>query len=336
MLNVPEAAAGRRLKCPHCASKFSAPAFAPPKTSAGPGSSRFAASGGPGSSGSIELPTLGLNDGSSGTVELPLGRGGFDLDLPTSSGPLRDTFDLPMFAEDTPRKPGKAATPAAPSPADVLALFQDEPKSARKPKGAEARAKARRCTSCSNVVPAGMSLCSRCGLDLDTGQRIAPLDIIEEAEMPDAYRPAVPPMGVLFVGSLAAAGFMLLSFASLIAWTKGMAGVQFLLLIWMFGIYGATQFVRRKSIRPLFTAVSLAAGIGAVFLILMPIYDANMQTSAPPARPHEMFDPDAPDIRPLTDHLDLNKISLGIVSLLGYAAFGIYLNTPGLRRQFKK
>ena len=68
-------------------------------------------------------------------------------------------------------RPDQAPAPAA----DVLALFQDEPKTNRKPKGAEARAKARRCPDCGGVVGVGMSLCNTCGLDLDTGQRtVAP------------------------------------------------------------------------------------------------------------------------------------------------------------------
>ena len=344
VLNVPEAASGRRLKCPHCSSKFQAPSFDPGGSAiAGPSpaSSLFPTGRGPGSSGSVELPTLTAQDASSGSVELPRAakaKGGYDFDLPTSAGPLRETFDLPLLSDGPSAKPSPAARPEAPAVADVLGLFQDEPKSNRKPRGAEARANPRRCTSCSNVVPAGMSLCSRCGLDLDTGRRVAPLEIVEEAEIPESYRPAMPPLGLLFVGSVTAAGFLLLSLASLIAWSKGMDGVQYLMMIWMFGLYASIQFLRRKTMRPLFVALSLAAAIGGVSLIVMPIYDANMAVAAPPInpRPTEPIDPDAPDIRPLTEHLDLNKITLGIGCLLTYAALGVYLNTPGLRRHFRK
>jgi len=343
VLNVPEAAAGRRLKCPHCAAKFTAPAPGPGEsavTGQGPASSLFPTGRGPGSSGSVDLP--GRPQGSSGTVEIPFSRGVLDFDLPTSSGPLRDTFDLPLLVDDSPAKPGPAARPGAqatPAAADAMALFRDEPKSARRPKGAEARAHPRRCTSCSNVVPAGMSLCSRCGLDLDTGQRIAPLEIAEEFEMPDAYRPAMPPMGLMFVGSISSILFLLLSVASLVAWHRGMDGVQFLLLIWLFGIYSSIQFLRRKATRPLFTSLSLAAAIGGVFLIAMPIYYANMPPDSVATRPSstsEPVDPDAPDVRPLTENLDLNQITWGIASLLAYAAVAVYLNSPGLRKQFRK
>jgi len=344
VLNVPEAAAGHRLKCPHCAAKFSAPMLNPGDSAiegSSPTSSLFPTGRGPGSSGSVEHPAK--RQGSGGSVDLPVQRGGLDFDLPTSSGPLRDTFELPMLGGDSTAKPVPPARPAAkaatPAVADAMDLFRDEPKSARRPKGAEARAQARRCTSCSNVVPAGMSLCSLCGLDLDTGRRIAPIEIAEEEEMPDAYRPAAPPMGLLFVGSLSAVGFLLLSLASLVTWLKGMDGLQYLLLIWLFGLYASVQFLRRKSIRPLFMSLSLAAGIGAIFLIAMPIYHANMSGEAMPSSSNtvnEPVDPDAPDIRPLTDNLNLRKITWGIAALLGYAAFAVYLNSPGLRRQFHK
>ena len=246
-LNLPESALGRRLKCPKCESKFVVPA-AEPAGSFDAGSSLYLPIR-EGSSGSNELPSFG---GSSGAVELP-----------TSLAPLRETFDLPLMTEGTPR-PKSASGPAAAAKSgvgDAMALFQDEPKSNRKPKGAEARAQARRCSSCSSVVPAGMSLCSRCGLDLDTGQRAATLDVFD-TDMPVVHRRPAPPLGVLLVGSFCAFGFLLLSMISLISWAGGTQGAQFLLVIWMFGLFGAVQFLRRKSIRPIFVALSLSTGVG--------------------------------------------------------------------------
>ena len=280
----------------------------------------------PGSSGSLELPTR--HPGSSGSVELP-----------TSPGPLRDTFDLPLLADDPAPASKPRASGVTPAPtADALGLFQDEPKTARKLKGAEARAHARRCPSCGGVVGVGMSLCNTCGLDLDTGQRIAPLEVFED-EMPAVYHAPMPSLGVLFVGSLCGVGFLLLSVASVVAWSKGREGAQFLLVVWLFGIYGAVQFLRRKSVRPLFIALSLAVGIGAVALIALPIYDANVTTGAAPIVTDgfpDAQDPDAPHIRPLTEQIDMNKISYGIFSLLAFAGLAVYLNTPGVRREFKR
>jgi hypothetical protein len=337
MLNVPDSAAGRRLKCPHCQNKFSAPA-------AGPGDSAIAQPSGPESSlfptrapssGSVDLPTS-RGRGSSGSVELPTSRGrgsSGDVELPSSPAPLRETFDLPSLSDDAPAKTPAKSAPAA----DAMALFHDEPKAARKPKGAEARAHARRCPGCGGVVGVGMSLCNTCGLDLDTGQRVV-VDLLDDA-MPEPYRPPSPSMGVIFVGSLCSVGFLILSAASLVSWAKGQEGAAFLLIVWLFGVYGAVQFLRRKSMRLLFVALSLAVGIGVVALIALPIYDANMPTSAAPVMdsgPVNPVDPDAPQIRPITEQLDMNKISWGIFSLLAYAGLAVYLNSPAMRREFRK
>ena len=125
-----------------------------------------------------------------------------------------------------------------------------------------------------------MSLCSTCGLDLDTGQRIAPLEVFDD-EMPiPAYQQA-PPIGLVFVGTLCFTGFVILALASLIAWTKGLDGSQYILVIWGFGIYASVQFLRRKAIRPIFASLSLAVAVGSVYLIAMPVYYANMPTAAP-------------------------------------------------------
>ena len=321
-LNLPDSALGRRLKCPKCESKFIAP-MATDRVEPNNTSSLFLPIRG-GSSGSMELPSFG---GSSGDVELP-----------TSLAPLRETFELPLLSDDDQPKRGKSpAKSAASAVGDASALFQDEPKSARKLKGAEARAQARRCSSCSSIVPAGMSLCSRCGLDLDTGQRIAPMEIYDD-EMPVAHRSPAPPMGVLMVGSMCSLGFSLLSMVSLVQWSKGVQGAQFLMVIWVFGLFGGVQFLRRKSIRPIFLALSLAIGVASVYLIALPIYHANTPQVA--ATSNLIADPtvdfDGPQLHSIAESLDMNRITWGVGSLLSYAAIAVYLNSPGLRRQFRR
>ena len=337
VLNVPKEAAGRKLKCPKCATKFQADSSV---AGSGPSSTMFPTRKAPGgSSGDFDMMPRA---GSSGSVELPTsgrpGNGGGDFDLPSSPASLRETFDLPLLGEDLPSP--KAAAGKA-SVGDAMSLFRDEPKP-RKPKGAEARAKARRCPSCGGVVGVGMSLCGTCGLDLDTGQRVAPLDVFDD-DIPEAPREETPPLGVLFVGSLAALVNLLLGVASLVAFFKG-EGVGFLCLmvIWAFGIFASVQFLRLKSIRPLFLALGLGAGIGLVYLIALPIWEANQVTDAaglkpgdalPPADP---FDPDAPRIRNLAEEIDLTRIYWGIFVLLAYAAIAFYLNTPSVKRQFHR
>jgi phage FluMu protein Com len=341
VLNVPEAAAGRKLRCPKCATKFATPSANPADSviaESGPASTMFPTRKGPASSGDYGVSTP---EGTSGTYELPLtgpgGSGGdFVDDLPSSPAPLREMFDLPSLGEAT---PSTRSTGQGKAPADALALFQDEPKANRKLRGAEARAKARRCPSCGGVVAIGMSLCNTCGLDLDTGQRIAPLEVFDE-DMPSAPRSEAPPMGVLFVGSLCSIANLLLSVASLIAWQKGQGlGFLMLLVVWIFGIYASVQFLRRKSIRPLFLALALGVAIGVVFLIALPIWEVNAGTdivvTSPDGAPAPV-DPEGPQIRNIAEELDVNRITWGIAMLLTYAALSVYLNSPSMRREFNK
>jgi ribosomal protein L37AE/L43A len=346
VLNVPHEAAGRKLKCPKCATKFSTPTFGPADSAIAepsPNSTMFPTRKGPPSSGDLDLPPRA---GSSGSIELPTStpkkpRKTSDFDLPTASPKkkaaspgdfdlpttLGDTYELPLLSDDLPVKgPMKGAAPV-----DALALFQDEPKTNRKLKGAEARAKARRCPSCGAVVGVGMSLCNTCGLDLDTGQRIAPLDVFDD-DMPVAPRAEVPPLGVLFVGTFTVLVNVMLAIVSLVASSSQGSGMLCLLVVWIFGIYASVQFLRRKSIRPLFLALGLIAAIGSVYLIALPIIDANVGTSAPPVS----SDPDAPLVANLATQLNMNRIAWGIALLLGYAALSVYLNSPTVKREFTK
>src|ERR1700753_96283 len=74
VLNVPEAAAGRRLKCPKCATKFAADGGPPPPppSSSTMGTHRVASS--------VTLPASSLSE----------------IDLPSAPGSLREQFDLPL------------------------------------------------------------------------------------------------------------------------------------------------------------------------------------------------------------------------------------------------
>src|SRR4051812_19082683 len=77
ILNLPDSAAGKRLKCPKCNHKF----VIGPDTS--------------------EYPITERSDhdaSAASSITLPRGHG--DLALPTASGDLRDTFDLPLLGED--------------------------------------------------------------------------------------------------------------------------------------------------------------------------------------------------------------------------------------------
>lgn len=340
VLNIPPAALGRRLKCPRCETRFPAPdaegtssATIPTMTGSSAASSMYAPRaadlGGSAASSLYGPNVVGAGGGSNSELELPSS-------LPT----LRDSFDLPLLSD-------LASTPAAAPPpsdgaADAMSLFQDEPKAARRPKaGAEARAQARRCPTCSGVVPVGMSLCSRCGLDLDTGQRIEQDDLFDEA--PAAPRSTSFPMGVAIIGGIAAMASVLLMVVTAIAWQRGLEGGQFLLAICVFGIYASVQFLRRKSARLLLVALSLGLMVDVLGLIALPIYNANFGDNVVVAAP---FDPqpaggeaeelEGPRLQSLEEKLDMQKITWGVILMLGYAGIAVYLHTPSFRRQFAR
>src|SRR5579863_3646597 len=79
VLNIPPQAAGKRLKCPKCGTKFLVDA----DTSKYP---------------STELSNHDAQPSSS--QEIPKGHG--DVSLPTAAGNLRETFDLPLMTEGLP------------------------------------------------------------------------------------------------------------------------------------------------------------------------------------------------------------------------------------------
>jgi hypothetical protein len=380
VLNVPDTAAGKKLKCPKCATMFRAPSRPGDSAIAGSPDSSSLTSRNPASSGSLILPSPSREAGSgshptqpsrssgtgshptqptrssgtgshptqptrsasSGSHKTPAPRpeSGGGIELPSSPVPFRETFDLPMLDDLGPTTAPAAKPAKVPTAADAMALFQDEPKANRRPKtGAEARAKARRCPTCGGVVPVGMSLCGTCGLDLDTGRREVPLEVFDE-EMPETIGDPMPGMGVMLVGGVTAMTSILLTFVTIFGWSQGLEGAPFLLIVCLFGVYASVQFLRRKSARLLFVAITLGAAIAAVGLIALPIYYANTAATEPETT--ELVNQPTPDgddgpvIHSITEKLDTSKILWGVFTLLGYAGVSIYLASPAMRREFAK
>ncbi len=300
VLNVPEAAAGRRLKCPKCATKFAVDGGPPPPR---PSSSTLNTRG---MASSVTLPAAPLSE-----LDLPV--------APVAPGSLREQFDLPLLGEDTP-----ASRP--PVEADPMALLRDDPPGRRKPMAAEARSQTRRCPTCGGVVPRGMSLCSTCGLDLESGRRI---DLTEELDaMPAPLRRSAPPIGAWVVGGLSIFMSVLFSIISLIQWSKGETGYLFLLVVCLFGIFASLQFVRGKSLKQLVIALTLGVGINVLAMIILPVYTAVADVEV------DQQAADGPAIRSATERLDTQKLSWGITIVVGYAAVVLYLNSPPVRRRF--
>ena len=351
VLNVPSGAEGRKLKCPRCTTTFRV--------------------GDPGSSARSSLPGVDTASpvSSPSMPNIPTRRE--EPDLPVVSGDLRDQFHLPLMGEDDdapivpkpksrprpPNGPGSdpssEAIPVLPSgsspyaEADAAGLIEDdEPVRPRKRTSAEARSTTRRCT-CGGVVPAGMSLCPRCGLDLETGTRDTTFDVLEVEALPP--RAVAAPFGVMIVSltsALVGVGLALTALVLYLLRTDAPNRWGFLLLsaVSAFGVYAAVRLIRNRSARLLLVALMLGGLIDVAALIVLPI---TLASSVPvlefPEYPDEkqgfggedrvpMEEHAVPRIVPLTERINWGQINLGLAILGVTAIVSIYLTSPEVRR----
>jgi hypothetical protein len=259
-------------------------------------------------------------------VDIPREQGG--LLIPTAPGDLRETFDLPLMTEAE----GGAAPRARPQSADALALFEDRKPATRRPSAAEARAKSRRCPTCGGVVPVGMSICSKCGLDLESGSRV---QLDDDDLLPEApVRAAGLPFPVTVIGFICLLGSVILAAYSALQWLGGSRGWQFFVPICLFGAFASVHLLRGHTAKLLLVALTLGAAVDVVAMIAMPIFEANEKTKVV-ERPFDPNDPEAEplSIEPMTERLDSQKLGLGIAVLLLYAATAAYLASPSARRR---
>ena len=230
--------------------------------------------------------------------------------------------------------------------ADAASLMRDDPPADHRKKAvAEAKREARRCPSCGSVVLSGMSLCERCGLDLDTGQRIEMMeDALDEAPPPMAV--PGPPATVLVIGVVAmVAGLALtaLSLVQLEGW-----GRLLLVPVCLFGAFAGLMFLRGKALRLMVVALMLGGGVDLVALIILPIVVADEQEvphggviSDPNDGPIAITNagpeaPEGPNLKPLTERIDATKIAVGIAIFLMIGVMLILIATPGVRHYFEK
>jgi predicted RNA-binding Zn-ribbon protein involved in translation (DUF1610 family) len=317
VLNLPEQAAGRRLKCPRCGAKFVVPTDGAAPQPAG--------------------PETGTKKGPDTTFELTRKQSSLEFPvMPTASGDLRETFDLESMtgaappAEPAPRAPGSGGREAA----DALALFEEKPTKPRRKTGAEARATARRCPNCGGVVSVGMSICKSCGLDLESGTRV---DLADDLAPPPAPRSEGFPIAMTILGGLSFALSVALAVAALVVWRQGLSGAQYFIPVAAFGGYAAVQFLRGKSVKMLLAALTIGAVIDVAALVGVPIYNANAEATVVP-RKEASDDPDAATeiIRPVSERLDMQRIKLGLALLTLYAATSVYLLSPTVQKHFRK
>jgi len=315
VLSLPEKVVGRRLKCPKCGEKFQV-----------------------GATGAVPIPTPAKgNEGAPGATMLLSSRSTVG-DLPampmTDGGDLRDTFELPMMTESAPAAKG-SASPAGGEAADALALFEDAPQPRRKKTGAEARATARRCPTCGGVVPVGMSICQKCGLDLESGARV---DLNDDLSPPPPPKPPGLSIPMAVVGALCLAVSVALTGYALYKWNGGLDGAIYFVPLALFGAAASVQFLRAKTAKLLLVALTLGAVMDLTFMIAYPIYVANAE-AAPIVRP--ISNEDDPEIekemiKPLAERLDTDTMGKGIALLVLYAGVSIYLISPGVQRRMRK
>ena len=319
VLNVPDQALGKRLKCPRCGTRF-----------------------GTGAAGSVESSIL-LQSAQPSSSQGEVGsRPASSVEaLPIVSGEVREVYGPPVLNEvGGGAKAATRSAPAATSPvsaskpvADAQALFDDGPKkSARRPSAAEARSKTRRCPTCGGVVPVGMSLCSTCGLDLETGIRVS----LEDDPVSAAPRRPPLPLIVSIVGAISLLGSVIFSIATASLWVRGYEGFQYFVPICLFGVFASVQFLRQKTVRLLLVALTFGVAIDVVALIAMPIYRAHVDT-AESVQTVAPLDPDKADliIPSVVERLDTQSVTLGICLIVVYAGAAIFLLSPPVQRHFR-
>lgn len=311
VLNLPDGAEGRRLKCPKCGAKFQAGTpEARPRTSS-PG----VATAGPASSFLQASPGKGGPQSSR------------EIDIPFSSGDLRDTFDEGMLlGEETKSRPRSKQT------ADAAALFQDDATPRRKETGGDAKKKARRCPSCGGVVAVGMSLCQTCGLDIDTGRREHVDEMLDEEIAPSAPVAHGPPIGIALIGSATLLISGILAILSMVKLPPN-GGVP-LAIVCLFGVFASIQFLRGKTAKLLLVALLIGGVIDIIGLIVVPAWQAN-EAAFDPNVASSPTDEEV-EVKSLAERIDYNTLMLGLLILGVDVALFVYISTATVRRHFDK
>jgi hypothetical protein len=219
--------------------------------------------------------------------------------------------------------------------ADAAGLFEDRP-ARRKPTAVELRSQGRRCRTCGSGVPKGMSICTVCGTDQESGMRVG----LEDDLAPPAPPPAQgPPVHISIAGGLVVTGSLILLILAVIRSTRTESTIQ--LLSWLglglvsgYGIYASVQFIRGKSAKLLIAALTLGVMVDVMTLIALPLLQPFMQDQenivAAIVPDHE--DDASVGIRPFEERIDLKRIMLGIGLILAYAMFSIYLISPPVKK----
>ncbi len=320
VLNLPVSiAAGKKLKCPRCGLKFKVSQKEASSESTAPGIADAATST------SASSPIFDVNNRSRQLDDLPMS---------LSDGDLRDAFNLPLMSGRD-LESSQVASPQRET-GDAAALFEDVSPVRRKKTAADARRVARRCSFCGGLVPRGMSICSACGTDQETGHRVG----LDDDFAPPPPPPAPgPPIHVLLIGGLCAAGgvtLAILSAARSVGSGSGLENASWLslALVALFCVFASIEFIRGKSARLLLVAIALGSVVDVMALIALPIIQASFDAPEHIVVPANSADLDDADtaIRPLEDRLDTGRMTLGVVLLFVFAALVMYLLSPTVKK----
>jgi phage FluMu protein Com len=313
VLNLPpQVGAGKRLKCPRCATKFVV-------------SDKDASS----------ISTVpGMSDAAPTSYEMPKWPpSGDELPNATSEGDLRDTFDLPLSGGSADQR---GETSSSPATADAAGLFADSGPARRRVSAAEARAKARRCSHCGSGVPPGMSICQTCGTDQETGMRVG---LEDDLAPPPPMRPQGPPLHIAVVGGLVGTGGIILALLGVIQSTRGSSDLDryawlVVAFVSAFGIFAAVQLIRGKSAKQLMLATTLGVVLNLLGLVAYPVLAPLIEG---PAVDTNVKVEDTDDhagivIKPFEDRIDSQRIKVGVGFVLLYAVLSMYLISPPVKK----
>ncbi len=313
-LNLPDrVVAGKRLRCPKCALRFvvTVADASSESTLAAPLNADSAITGY-----DLEKPRTPPDD----------------LPLPLAARDLRETFDLPlMSARDAERG---AAGPAI---SDAERLFNERSGPRRRTTAADARAHARRCSSCGGLVPQGMSICVSCGLDQETGIHTG---FDDDLAPPPPPPPQGPPVHIAVVGGMLGAASLIALVLALANSVNGSAGWQAygwlgLAIVSAFGVFACIQFIRMKSAKLLLAALTMAVVVDLLSLVAAPLFTAYTTADREQINAQDIAEnPEDPGfrIKGVEDMLDTRSMTLGISFLLIYAFLSVYLMSPAVKK----
>ena len=314
VLNLPpHVSVGKRLKCPRCTTRFVVTEADASSVSTLAGTTDAALT-------SFDLDKMPPNLD--------------DLPAATSTGDLRDTFDLPLISGREAER-GEAVSP--PSTADASALFADSGPSRRRQTAAEARSKARRCSHCGGGVPAGMSICPTCGTDQETGMRVG----LEDDFAPAApSRPSGPPLHVAIIGGLCGTAGIILALTAVIQSTRGKSSIENYFWLGLaglaaFGIYSCVQFIRGRTAKPLMLALALGVAFNLVGLVAYPLIEPMLRDPDQVIK-HDVKPEDPGDaaiaIVPFEERINSQRIATGVGVVILYAGLSLYLMSPPVKK----